>query len=178
MVGRQGFEPWKPMATDLQSAPFVHLGTCPKLSMVIIATDRAQNKPSRSQSPPQENQRGILFRDRKGIESGSVSLYWLKKPMSRGEFFTGSGSRGMDHTTVSVQSSVFGSVRKDLQAILHSFGLYYGLGAMVQGGLPDREGRFCSMTFADRRASSRGYSSTCSRSRATSCGDIRCDGAR
>ena len=29
MVGRQGFEPWKPMATDLQSAPFVHLGTCP-----------------------------------------------------------------------------------------------------------------------------------------------------
>src|SRR5437867_11843147 len=31
MVGRQGFEPWKPMATDLQSAPFGHLGTCPKL---------------------------------------------------------------------------------------------------------------------------------------------------
>jgi hypothetical protein len=30
MVGRQGFEPWKPMATDLQSAPFGHLGTCPK----------------------------------------------------------------------------------------------------------------------------------------------------
>ena len=29
MVGRQGFEPWKPMATDLQSAPFGHLGTCP-----------------------------------------------------------------------------------------------------------------------------------------------------
>src|SRR5206468_13104897 len=29
VVGRQGFEPWKPMATDLQSAPFVHLGTCP-----------------------------------------------------------------------------------------------------------------------------------------------------
>ncbi len=29
LVGRQGFEPWKPMATDLQSAPFVHLGTCP-----------------------------------------------------------------------------------------------------------------------------------------------------
>ena len=31
LVGRQGFEPWKPMATDLQSAPFGHLGTCPKL---------------------------------------------------------------------------------------------------------------------------------------------------
>ena len=30
MVGRQGFEPWKPMATDLQSAPFGHLGNCPK----------------------------------------------------------------------------------------------------------------------------------------------------
>jgi hypothetical protein len=30
VVGRQGFEPWKPMATDLQSAPFGHLGTCPK----------------------------------------------------------------------------------------------------------------------------------------------------
>jgi hypothetical protein len=30
LVGRQGFEPWKPMATDLQSAPFGHLGTCPK----------------------------------------------------------------------------------------------------------------------------------------------------
>jgi hypothetical protein len=29
VVGRQGFEPWKPMATDLQSAPFGHLGTCP-----------------------------------------------------------------------------------------------------------------------------------------------------
>ena len=29
MVGRQGFEPWKPMAADLQSAPFVHSGTCP-----------------------------------------------------------------------------------------------------------------------------------------------------
>jgi hypothetical protein len=32
VVGRQGFEPWKPMATDLQSAPFGHLGTCPKIS--------------------------------------------------------------------------------------------------------------------------------------------------
>jgi hypothetical protein len=32
VVGRQGFEPWKPMATDLQSAPFGHLGTCPKSS--------------------------------------------------------------------------------------------------------------------------------------------------
>jgi hypothetical protein len=31
LVGRQGFEPWKPMATDLQSAPFGHLGTCPKI---------------------------------------------------------------------------------------------------------------------------------------------------
>ena len=31
VVGRQGFEPWKPMATDLQSAPFGHLGTCPKI---------------------------------------------------------------------------------------------------------------------------------------------------
>src|SRR4029078_5293473 len=30
VVGRQGFEPWKPMATDLQSAPFGHLGTCPQ----------------------------------------------------------------------------------------------------------------------------------------------------
>ena len=29
VVGRQGFEPWKPMAADLQSAPVVHLGTCP-----------------------------------------------------------------------------------------------------------------------------------------------------
>ena len=29
MVGRRGFEPLKPLATDLQSAPFVHLGTSP-----------------------------------------------------------------------------------------------------------------------------------------------------
>lgn len=29
MVGRQGFEPWKPMAADLQSAPVDRLGTCP-----------------------------------------------------------------------------------------------------------------------------------------------------
>ena len=29
LVGRQGFEPWKPLAADLQSAPVVHLGTCP-----------------------------------------------------------------------------------------------------------------------------------------------------
>src|SRR5581483_936822 len=35
MVGRQGFEPWKPMATDLQSAPFVHLGTCPCASVTV-----------------------------------------------------------------------------------------------------------------------------------------------
>ena len=35
MVGRQGFEPWKPMATDLQSAPFVHLGTCPNIKLRI-----------------------------------------------------------------------------------------------------------------------------------------------
>jgi len=35
MVGRQGFEPWKPMATDLQSAPFVHLGTCPNIKPYI-----------------------------------------------------------------------------------------------------------------------------------------------
>src|SRR5579885_2434243 len=34
MVGRQGFEPWKPMATDLQSAPFVHLGTCPNITPI------------------------------------------------------------------------------------------------------------------------------------------------
>ena len=34
LVGRQGFEPWKPMATDLQSAPFVHLGTCPNIAKV------------------------------------------------------------------------------------------------------------------------------------------------
>ena len=30
VVGRQGFEPWKPLATDLQSAPFVHSGTSPE----------------------------------------------------------------------------------------------------------------------------------------------------
>ena len=29
LVGRQGFEPWKLIAADLQSAPVVHLGTCP-----------------------------------------------------------------------------------------------------------------------------------------------------
>jgi hypothetical protein len=38
MVGRQGFEPWKPMATDLQSAPFGHLGTCPIFSSVKISS--------------------------------------------------------------------------------------------------------------------------------------------
>ena len=36
LVGRQGFEPWKPMATDLQSAPFVHLGTCPTPTQVLL----------------------------------------------------------------------------------------------------------------------------------------------
>ena len=35
MVGRQGFEPWKPMAADLQSAPFVHLGTCPFNNSIV-----------------------------------------------------------------------------------------------------------------------------------------------
>jgi hypothetical protein len=43
LVGRQGFEPWKPMATDLQSAPFGHLGTCPKhpaYNTVSIASKR------------------------------------------------------------------------------------------------------------------------------------------
>ena len=39
VVGRQGFEPWKPMATDLQSAPFGHLGTCPK----HLACDTTKN---------------------------------------------------------------------------------------------------------------------------------------
>ena len=29
LVGRQGFEPWKPMASGLQPDPFVHSGTCP-----------------------------------------------------------------------------------------------------------------------------------------------------
>src|ERR1041384_4854138 len=35
VVGRQGFEPWKPMATDLQSAPFGHLGTCPNPHYIL-----------------------------------------------------------------------------------------------------------------------------------------------
>ena len=35
VVGRQGFEPWKPMATDLQSAPFGHLGTCPNPPYIV-----------------------------------------------------------------------------------------------------------------------------------------------
>jgi hypothetical protein len=50
VVGRQGFEPWKPMATDLQSAPFVHLGTCPNIvkSFSFQLCGR-KNKPSRTQ---------------------------------------------------------------------------------------------------------------------------------
>ena len=38
VVGRQGFEPWKPMATDLQSAPFGHLGTCPNPHYILKTT--------------------------------------------------------------------------------------------------------------------------------------------
>jgi hypothetical protein len=36
MVGRRGFEPLKPLATDLQSAPFVHLGTSPNLYSLFM----------------------------------------------------------------------------------------------------------------------------------------------
>ena len=42
LVGRQGFEPWKPMATDLQSAPFGHLGTCPK-HLAHCATKKSES---------------------------------------------------------------------------------------------------------------------------------------
>jgi hypothetical protein len=53
MVGRQGFEPWKPMATDLQSAPFVHLGTCPNIVVESFSFQflGRKNKPSRTQLP-------------------------------------------------------------------------------------------------------------------------------
>ena len=44
MVGRQGFEPWKPMATDLQSAPFVHLGTCPNIAKSLDSSLWAQKQ--------------------------------------------------------------------------------------------------------------------------------------
>src|SRR4051794_14480922 len=44
MVGRQGFEPWKPMATDLQSAPFVHLGTCPNIAKSLDSALCAQKQ--------------------------------------------------------------------------------------------------------------------------------------
>jgi hypothetical protein len=33
LVGRSGFEPLKRIATDLQSVPFGHLGTCPQLPL-------------------------------------------------------------------------------------------------------------------------------------------------
>ena len=50
LVGRQGFEPWKPMATDLQSAPFVHLGTCPNIakSLRFILVRAKTNHPTHS----------------------------------------------------------------------------------------------------------------------------------
>ena len=38
LVGRQGFEPWKPMAADLQSAPVDHLGTCPFDQVGLLST--------------------------------------------------------------------------------------------------------------------------------------------
>ena len=44
MVGRQGFEPWKPMAADLQSAPFVHLGTCPVNNSIVWQSSPNINK--------------------------------------------------------------------------------------------------------------------------------------
>ncbi len=40
MVGRQGFEPWKPMAADLQSAPVDHLGTCPFDQVGLVFLDK------------------------------------------------------------------------------------------------------------------------------------------
>ena len=59
LVGRQGFEPWKPMATDLQSAPFVHLGTCPNIAKSLDSFSYAQNKPSHSQfSRPRNRMEG------------------------------------------------------------------------------------------------------------------------
>ena len=36
VVGKDGFEPPKSETTDLQSAPFGHSGTCPKLKMELV----------------------------------------------------------------------------------------------------------------------------------------------
>ena len=55
MVGRQGFEPWKPMATDLQSAPFVHLGTCPNIAKSLDSSLWAQKQTIPLTVPPLSN---------------------------------------------------------------------------------------------------------------------------
>ena len=55
LVGRQGFEPWKPMATDLQSAPFVHLGTCPNIAKSLDSSLWAQKQTIPLTVPPLSN---------------------------------------------------------------------------------------------------------------------------
>ena len=47
VVGRQGFEPWKPMATDLQSAPVGHLGTCPTHRSAVVRERKMNSRAAR-----------------------------------------------------------------------------------------------------------------------------------
>ena len=63
LVGRQGFEPWKPMATDLQSAPFVHLGTCPNIKPRIqFPASRQEQTTPHSFPLLKRTKKGKLFR--------------------------------------------------------------------------------------------------------------------
>ena len=50
VVGREGFEPSKAVPTDLQSAPFGHLGTDPRPDTIpdatVLAQDQSRDDPS------------------------------------------------------------------------------------------------------------------------------------
>ena len=64
LVGRQGFEPWKPMATDLQSAPFVHLGTCPNITTSLDSFSYAQKQTiPLTVFPPEETEWRVTVQD-------------------------------------------------------------------------------------------------------------------
>ena len=75
LVGRQGFEPWKPMATDLQSAPFVHSGTCPKPHNLITSWSAFSclvSKITYTCQPDYTNQKFSVSKGRKGRDIPSV----------------------------------------------------------------------------------------------------------
>lgn len=101
LVGRQGFEPWKPMATDLQSAPFVHLGTCPCTSVTVCeraysqrgcrirftfptaGTTESELHPHSFPSAPKGTN---CCGNRSSPCLGNVRFYWWNETLSRPKF--------------------------------------------------------------------------------------------